>query len=366
MHGEVPFTLQRYCPKNQNNGDNGDNSTDFFTLNNLFTENLRTKKLNNYLFKHANRMSYRHLAENLSEVARLTTTAAGLARMVVKEAKTISATNAAAIAITAAQPALNIAAAGNIDIYAPAETSKSQEINLFYDAICVKKQCPFRNDNPEYEQLLKTKHQLLKRVNTNVAVLQLPDNQFIKLTEGLSSKKSPAYATIDLVEHTLKAHYGKQTAPLQIVAITDGASSIRTDFITKLSPNICIILDWYHLIKKVRELMSMIAVNKTEKTIHIKLIYKLLWNGKTEDVLTYLQTINVKNQDVLAQLITYFTKHKDEIIDYERRKKAGRTIGSGRGEKANDQLIARRQKKKGLAWSDYGSKALAIIATKYA
>ena len=363
MHGEVPFALQRYCQKDE------DNATDFFKLNGLFTANLRTKKLNNYLFKHANRMSYRHLAENLSEVAHLTTTAAGLARMVVKEAKTISATNAAAIAITAAQPALNIAAAGDIDIYAPAETSKRQEINLFYDAICVKKQCPFRNDNPEYEELLKTKHQLLKRVNTNIAVLQLPDNQFVKLTEGLCSKKFAAYSTIDLVEHTLKAHYGKQTAPLQIVAITDGASSIRTDFITKLSPNICIILDWYHLIKKVRELMSMIAVNKTEKTIHIKLIYKLLWNGKTEDVLTYLQNlqpINVKNKGVLAQLITYFTKHKDEIIDYERRKKAGRTIGSGRGEKANDQLIARRQKKKGLAWSDSGSKALAIIATKYA
>ena len=359
MHGEVPFALQRYCQKDDAN------ATDFFRLNDLFTENLRTKRLNNYLFKHANRMSYRHLAENLSEVARLSTTAASLERTVVREGRAISAQNAAAIAITNAQPALNIASACDIDIYTPAETSKNTEINVFYDGICVKRQCPFRNDNPQYEQLLKTKDQLLKRVNTNVAVLQLPDNQFIKLTEGLSSKGFSAYSTIDLVEHTLKVHYGKLTTPLQLVAITDGASSIRTDFSTKLSPDICIILDWYHLKKKVRELMSMIAVNKTEKTVHIKLINKQLWNGKTDDVLAYLQSINVKNKDVLDQLITYFTKHKVEIIDYERRKKAGKTIGSGRGEKANDQLIARRQKKKGLSWSNDGSKALAIIATKY-
>ena len=365
MHGEVKFALQRYSPKNPKKEEVSDSTIDFFTLNNLFTGNLRTKKLNTYLFKHANRLSYRHLAENLSEVAHLTTTAAGLERMVINEAKAISAENAAAIAFTSTQPALNIAAANDIDIYAPIETCKNEEINVFYDGICVKKQCPFRKDNPQYEQLLTTKDQLRKRVNTNVAAVQLPDNQFVKLTEGLSSKSFSAYSTIDLVEHTLKVHYGARTPPLHLVAITDGASNIRTDFTTKLSPNICIILDWYHLGKKVRELMSMIAVNKAEKIVHIQLVSKLLWTGQTDDVLAYLPTINVKNKAVLDQLTTYLTKHKHEIIDYERRKQAGRTIGSGRGEKANDQLIARRQKKKGLAWSDKGSKALAIIATIY-
>ncbi len=79
-----------------------------------------------------------------------------------------------------------------------------------------------------------------------------------------------------------------------------------------------------------------------------------------------MATINVKNKEVLEQLITYLEKHKAEIIDYDKRKKAGKTLGSGRGEKANDQLIGRRQKDKAIAWSDNGSKALAIIATKYA
>ena len=359
MLGEFPFQIQRYCPKA------GGATTDFFKLSNQFQQNLRTPALNAYLFKYANLMSYSHLAENLKTIARLTTTAAGLAEAIIIEAKAISAENATAIATTAAQPALSIAPASDIDIYTSIESDEQQEILLYFDGICVKKQCPFRKDNPIYDTLLKTKDKLLKRVNTNVAVVQLPDNQFIKLTEGLASKHFPAYSTIELVEHTLKVHYANTKSPLPLVAITDGATSIRTDFTTTLSPNICIILDWYHLLKKVRELMSMIAVNKEEKVTHVKRINNLLWQGKTEDVLTYLGTINVKKKDVLDQLITYLTKHKSEIIDYERRKQAGKTIGSGRGEKANDQLIARRQKKKGLAWSDIGSKALAILATKY-
>lgn len=37
------------------------------------------------------------------------------------------------------------------------------------------------------------------------------------------------------------------------------------------------------------------------------------------------------------------------------------TIGSGRGEKANDVIVAKRQKKKGRSWSKKGSRALAIL-----
>jgi len=56
-------------------------------------------------------------------------------------------------------------------------------------------------------------------------------------------------------------------------------------------------------------------------------------------------------------------KHRREIIDYERRQQAGKSIGSGRMEKAVDQVIGSRQKKKGMSWSQKGSKALAILKT---
>ena len=44
-------------------------------------------------------------------------------------------------------------------------------------------------------------------------------------------------------------------------------------------------------------------------------------------------------------LTTYLRKNEHTIIDYERRKLAGKTIGSGSGrtEKQNDILVAKRQ-----------------------
>jgi len=54
-------------------------------------------------------------------------------------------------------------------------------------------------------------------------------------------------------------------------------------------------------------------------------------------------------------------KHALEIIDYERRAKVGKVIGSGRMEKAVDLAVGMRQKKKGMSWSETGSHALALL-----
>jgi hypothetical protein len=57
----------------------------------------------------------------------------------------------------------------------------------------------------------------------------------------------------------------------------------------------------------------------------------------------------------------YLEKHRAEIIDYGRRQRAGKPIGSGRMEKGVDQVIGARQKHKGMSWSPTGSKALGIL-----
>ena len=112
--------------------------------------------------------------------------------------------------------------------------------------------------------------------------------------------------------------------------------------------------------------MSMIAKGSSiGKKEHASNINNLLWNGNTQKAITYLNNIPVKNKEKQQELINYLKKHIAEIIDYEKRQLAGRSIASGRGEKANDMLIAKRQKKKAMAWSDNGSKALAICKAKY-
>ena len=123
-----------------------------------------------------------------------------------------------------------------------------------------------------------------------------------------------------------------------------------------------LILDWYHLDKKVGELMSMVARNKQEKAIHVARLLDHLWHGRTEAALAYLRReVQAKNPEPLAALVTYLEKHRAEIINYGRRQRAGKPIGSGRMEKGVDQVIGARQKHKGMSWSPTGSKALGIL-----
>jgi Uncharacterised protein family (UPF0236) len=189
---------------------------------------------------------------------------------------------------------------------------------------------------------------------------------YMPLTEGINEAGEVIYPIEQAIYDTLNALYLSHTPErdLPIVAITDGARSIRLALQFVFGMLVCIVLDWYHLQLKIKNLMSMIAPSKDLKTLYIKDLNALLWRGKTDEAIDYLLKIpQVKNQEKWVELIGYIQKHKAEIIDYEKRQKAGKTIGSGRCEKANDTIVAHRQKKKGMAWSRTGSKALAIIKT---
>jgi hypothetical protein len=73
--------------------------------------------------------------------------------------------------------------------------------------------------------------------------------------------------------------------------------------------------------------------------------------GRSQEAMIYLKTqVTVSNSTKHQKLLTYLDKHQAEIIDYERGKQAGKPIGSGRMEKAVDQVIGLRQKHKGMSW----------------
>jgi hypothetical protein len=204
-----------------------------------------------------------------------------------------------------------------------------------------------------------------KRVDKTVDKTAVSD-LYMPLTEGINEAGEVIYPIERAIHDRLQELYLNQTPEraLPIVAITDGARTIRIRLQLVFGLMVCIILDWYHLQLKVKNLMSMIAPNKELKTRYIQDLKALLWRGKGNEAIDYLLNIpQVKNQEKWEELIGYIEKHKAEIIDYEKRQKAGKTIGSGRCEKANDIIVAHRQKKKGMAWSRTGSKALAIVKT---
>lgn len=237
---------------------------------------------------------------------------------------------------------------------------QASEVLVLSDAIQVKQQKPRRYrsgqkpaEEPERDRV---------RVNTDVWMVQRAGGGFEYLTAGISQTGEEIVSVEARVRHCLQTEYGAGELPLPVVAITDGAKAIRCQLETIFGRRIPVILDWYHLEKKVWELMSSAARTKMEKEAHVSELLKLLWHGRTKEALEYLQTqVETRSEKWLAALCTYLEKHELEIIDYERRQKAGKSIGSGRMEKGVDQVIGARQKSKGMSWSPTGSKALGIL-----
>ncbi len=246
---------------------------------------------------------------------------------------------------------------GQVNIYAPDE----KEILLFDDGIQVKKQKANRKKKGERkaEEAVQTQR---GKVNTDVVMLEKKDGDFESIIGVIDEEGKERVAFEEIVKKEIIKEYGQEEEPLKIVAITDGAKNIRTRLLAIFGLVVTIILDWYHLCKKVRELMSMIARNKEEKITHMRELFYYLWRGMADEAINYLKKeVTAKNKQKLSELITYLEKHKVEIIDYGRRQKAGKTIGSGRMEKGVDQVIGHRQKKKGSSWSKKGSKSLGIL-----
>lgn len=63
----------------------------------------------------------------------------------------------------------------------------------------------------------------------------------------------------------------------------------------------------------------------------------------------------------MGQLTDYIGRKQEDIACYAFRHKLGLRVSSNRVEKANDLLVAKRQKHDGMSWSERGSSALAVI-----
>lgn len=149
--------------------------------------------------------------------------------------------------------------------------------------------------------------------------------------------------------------------------LADGARWIRnffTDYLSEAS-RVQMILDWYHLRKKGYQLSSMICRGKAAKTRFLATLFYHLWRGDVAQAVVYLEGYRpqAKNLEKLDELINYLQARKEFIPNYRQRRSQRQYIGSGHAEKANDLIVARRQKKKGMHWSLETSDALAALKT---
>jgi hypothetical protein len=152
-----------------------------------------------------------------------------------------------------------------------------------------------------------------------------------------------------------------------LVFFVDGASNLHTA-IANLFANITkakVILDWYHLRKKMEQKLSLICTNKEYRNELLQKCMPMLWRRNIDGVIALLRSIDmkqVKDKGVLAALIEFLDGARAIIPNYQLRAALGLRNSSNRGEKANDLIVADRQKHNGMSWSDVGSSSLASVA----
>lgn len=227
-----------------------------------------------------------------------------------------------------------------------------KETIIEIDGILTKKQKEIR------DKVKKVKKEF---VTNNICLLELKNGKYEYIIEPINENGDSSVDLSNCIKNSLKKEYSGSEEILNIISISDGAKDIRNTFKDAFYSEIQIILDWYHICKKSREYLSMISVDKKNKKIHLKYMLNLFWYGEVDKAIEYLNKIDSKNNTKRADFLNYLEKHKLEIINYDKRKKIGKTIGSGRVEKAVDQIIGARQKKKGMSWSKIGSKSLGIL-----
>ncbi len=152
----------------------------------------------------------------------------------------------------------------------------------------------------------------------------------------------------------------------RLVFFSDGATCIR-DNIEKYFGfrQYTIILDWLHLEKKCNEFLSMgIKGSKDEKQRIKKELASILWTGRHQNAICYLESLKksqVRNAVKIEELKDYIRRKSPNLTCYALRHELNLRISSNRVEKANDLVVAARQKHNGMSWSKNGSGALAVI-----
>ena len=198
-----------------------------------------------------------------------------------------------------------------------------------------------------------------KYVENTVAHIQYGKNVYVLTAVGMDKLFKSVLAfllTNDLFQY-------------ELVFFTDGAMNIK-NYINRIfgfHPYIQI-LDWYHLKKKCMELLSMAIAGKDKRNSVLEKLLRFLWVGDMNEAKNYLDSLSppyVKSQKWLNETIAYLKRKEDCIPCYAVRAKLGLRISSNPVEKANDILVAQRQKHNGMAWSPKGSGALASIEMIY-
>jgi hypothetical protein len=177
---------------------------------------------------------------------------------------------------------------------------------------------------------------------------------------------APCVTAVLRLTCALLAASGMEEQPL--LFFTDGQRTLKDDIFQfwQVRGGIRLILDWYHLQHKCKELGSLgLKGSIAAKRVHIEELRRLLWHGLVDRAIDYIAALPpdaVRKPEVLEQIKGYLERNRPHIPCYAVRQTLELRNSSNTVEKANDTLVAQRQKHNGMSWSEEGSHALGVLA----
>ncbi len=157
-----------------------------------------------------------------------------------------------------------------------------------------------------------------------------------------------------------------------LVFVADGARWLRDFFAATLAPRgATLLLDWYHLHHRCYQVATPVCRDKPTRVRFLGTLGRLLWHGDVDGAIAAAEEFRAeakappdpRRPAPLDEWITYLEARRASIPCYRERHRQCPYIGSGQAEKANDLLVARRQKNQGMHWSEETSVALMRLRT---
>ena len=213
------------------------------------------------------------------------------------------------------------------------------------------------------------KHQKASRKEGSVRDYKFVENTVAHIQYGNESYVLTGIGMLNVFKSVLAFLLVNNLLSRELVFMTDGANDLKGHIqsVFQFHPY-AVILDWFHLKKRCQERLSQSLRGKDKRNAALEKLLRYLWVGDVSGATAYLSSIDpadIKNQKWLDDLLGYLDRKKYAITCYAVRARLGLRNSSNPVEKANDLLIAHRQKHNGMAWSPDGSGALAALQMIY-
>ena len=241
------------------------------------------------------------------------------------------------------------------DSSAPDYESPEHTTNIFIDDVCIKKQKPHRRlVVPSTEQ---QPDEELKRVHTSVARIEHVGKGFTLVGPSLFT----------LLRFVLAFLLCNGLTGNRLRFYVDGQRTLQDTILTFFGwhPAVSLILDWFHLVKKFKELLSMAMRGRELRNAQAKALLRMLWYGLVDEAINHLRSIDssqIKDQKQIELLIGYLERNRSWIPNYALRRRLDLGNSSNPAERTCNLLASQRQKKNGMSWSTGGSHALSALA----